>query len=424
MKYRGLLFLSILFSAALLMLTGCIDQVDEGPPTTTILNPANGDIVRGTVPVIVTAYDEKDVERIRVFIDGAQVLEEESDIATFNWETGPLADNRNHFVAAYAIDDDGNVGPSAITSVQVFALAVDTLPQLVTIQNPQNTHTVSGIVNIAVGVSRDDNNPIDSVAIYVDGVRRTTDTTFPYIYPWDTTNLIDGSLHTIFAIAYDRIGFNVTSNVNTVSIASDNIGNITAPIATIENPLHNQTVSGLTNVVANVSNIEFNSVDSVLFLVDGVRSYTSTTYPYIFPWNTSALSNGSRHTIFAVVFDQLGFNVSSDVVSVTVSSNVTTDPDAPVVTIIFPDPSVNNIFSKSALGNSVTVVADAQDVSGVTNVEFYIDGILQGSDTTPLYEYTWDLSSYVTGIDHTIFVRAFDPSGNVGAAFARVRLEP
>ena len=75
-------------------------------------------------------------------------------------------------------------------------------------------------------------------------------------------------------------------------------------------------------------------------------------------------------------------------------------------------------------GNSVTVVADAQDVSGVTNVEFYIDGILQGSDTTPLYEYTWDLSSYVTGIDHTIFVRAFDPSGNVGAAFARVRLEP
>ncbi|MCB0259883.1 MAG: hypothetical protein KDE62_09225, partial [Calditrichaeota bacterium] len=83
--------MSILFSAALLMLTGCIDEVDQGPPTTTILNPANGDVVRGTVPVIVTAYDEKDIDRIRVFIDGAQVLEEESDVATFNWETGPLA---------------------------------------------------------------------------------------------------------------------------------------------------------------------------------------------------------------------------------------------------------------------------------------------------------------------------------------------
>lgn len=424
MKYRGLLFWSILLSAALLMLTGCIEEVDEGPPITTILNPANGDIVRGTVPVIVTAYDEKDVDKIRVFIDGAQVLEEEGDVATFNWETGPLADNRNHFVAAYAIDDDGNVGPSAITSVQVFALAVDTLPQLVTIQHPQNTHTVSGIVNIAVGVDRDENNPIDSVAIFVDGVRRATDTTFPYIYPWDTRNLIDGSLHTIFAIAYDRVGFNVTSNVNTVSVASDNIANITAPIATIENPLPNQTVSGLVNIVAHVDNIEYNSVDSVLFLVDGMRAFTSTSYPYIYPWETSSLPNGSRHTIFAVAFDELGFNVSTDFIAVTVSSSVIPDEDDPVVTIIFPDPSVNNIFSKSALGNSVTVVADAQDDFGITNVEFYIDGILQGSDTTPLYEYNWDLSSYATGIDHTIFVRAFDPSGNVGAAFARVRLEP
>jgi hypothetical protein len=57
-------------------------------------------------------------------------------------------------------------------------------------------------------------------------------------------------------------------------------------------------------------------------------------------------------------------------------------------------------------------------------VAFYIDGIFQGSDSSPLYEYDWDFSGYATGIDHTIYVRAFDTSGNVGAAFLAVRLEP
>lgn len=424
MENRGLKFLLLLtltfFTA--IVATGCVDQTDEGPPITTILSPTSGDVVRGNVPVIVTAVDEKNVQFIRVFVDGVQVLEQEGDQATFNWDTAPIADNRNHHVVAYAVDDDDNIGPSAITSVQVFAQVSDTLPQLVTVQNPLNGQSVGGLVNVAIGVDPDINNPIDSVAIFIDGEKVVTDVTFPYIYEWDASNLVNGSSHTIFGIAYDRFGFNVTSSVTSVIIASDNPGNITAPIAVIENPIENQTVSGLVNVVTHVSNVEFNPVDSVRFFIDGAYRGTSTTFPFTYQWETSNLPNNSRHTIFSVAYDQLGFNVSANFINVTVSSNVIPDTDVPVVELIFP--VAGNIISKSAFNNTINVVANARDDFGITNVEFYIDGVLMGTDSDPLYEIQWDLTNYVVDIDHSIFVRAFDPSGNVGVVMGTIRLVP
>lgn len=409
---------------ALLLFAGCIEKRDEGPPTTTIINPPAGSVVHGQVPILVTAWDDKKVDLIRLFVDGQEVISANSDNLNYLWNTDPIADNQDHHITAYAIDDDGNIGPSAITTVRIFAPATgDPLPPVVAVQNPLNNQTVSGIVNVAVGVNQDVNNPIDSVAFYIDGVRRFRDTQFPYIYTWDTRNLVNGSQHTIFAIAYDRIGFNVTSSVITVTISSAVIGNITSPVVQIANPINQQTVSGLVSVVTRVENIQYNPVDSVVFVIDGFRKFRDTSFPYIYEWDVTNLPNGSRHTIFSVAYDREGFNVSSGVINVTVSSNVIPDLTPPTVNIIFPAPGVNNVFSVSAL-SSITVVADAQDEMGVDSVAFYIDGIFKGFDNTPLYQYVWNFAGYATGIDHTIYVRAFDTSGNVGAAFLAVRLNP
>ena len=69
-------------------------------------------------------------------------------------------------------------------------------------------------------------------------------------------------------------------------------------------------------------------------------------------------------------------------------------------------------------------MADAFDDTRVDSVQIYIDGIKQVTDTTPLYEYTWNFSGYATGIDHTIYIRAYDPSGNIGVAQTAVTLLP
>lgn len=425
MKFRRSLsaIIGLLISASLFLLfNGCVEKRDSGPPTTTISNPPNGSVVFGKVPVVVTAWDERKVETTRLFIDGREVTSVDGDYINYTWDTDPIADNEVHYLSGFAIDDNGNIGPSATTAVTIFAPATST-PQLVSIQHPINGQTVSGVVNVSVGITPDTNNPIDSVVVYIDGTRVYADTQFPYIYSWDTSNLENGSQHTIFAIAYDQLGFNITSNVTTAIISSSIIGNITAPVVGIDNPIDNQTVSGLVNIAARVDNIEHNPIDSVAFVIDGFRKFSDKQFPYIYSWDVTNIPNGSSHTIFVVAYDQLGFNVSSGVINVRVSSNFIPDVTPPSVNIVFPAPQGNNIFSVSSI-SGITVVADAQDDIAVDSVAFYIDGIYEGSDSSPLYEYNWNFSGYATGIDHTIYVRAFDTSGNVGAAFLAVRLDP
>jgi hypothetical protein len=416
--------LSVIVSAA--MITGCIEELDQGPPITTILNPSNGAVVDGIVPILVTASDDKSVSKLRLFIDGTQVSSVDDAALRYEWDTTPIADNRQHTISAYAIDSENNIGPSAITSVTLTALSQDTLPQVVTIQHPLDGQIVTGIVNIAVGINRSINNPIDSVQIYIDGAKVTTDVTFPYVYQWDVSSLIDGTPHTIFAISYDRFGYNISSGVTTVTVNTNNFVSET-PIAAIEHPINNQTVSGLISLVARVQNVVgFNEVDSVVFVVDGFRlgkDTDSRDNVYTQTWDATNLPNGSQHTIFAVVYDKEQFNISTDVINVTVQSNNGSDITSPTVTIVYPNPNTQNSFSVSQIP-SIRVVADAFDDTRVDSVQIYIDGIKQVTDTTPLYEYTWNFSGYATGIDHTIYIRAYDPSGNIGVAQTAVTLLP
>lgn len=428
MKFRRSLsaMFGLLISASLFLLfNGCIEKKDLGPPTTTISNPASGSVVFGKVPIIVSAWDERKVVTTRLFIDGSEVTSVDGDYINYLWDTDPIADNAVHYLSGFAIDDNDNIGPSAITSVTIYAPGTGGVPgaQQVSIQNPINGQTVSGVVNISVGIIPDTNNPIDSVVVYIDGTRAYMDINFPYIYSWDTSNLENGSQHTIFAISYDQLGFNIASNVITATISSSVIGNITAPVVSIDNPINQQTVSGLVNIAARVENIENNPVDSVAFVIDGFRKFSDNQFPYIYSWDVTNLPNGSSHTIFVIAYDQMGFNVSSGVITVTVSSNFIPDVTPPSVNFVFPAPQGNNIFSVSSI-SEITVVADAQDDVAVDSVAFYIDGIYKGSDSSPLYEYNWNFSGYATGIDHTIYIRAYDTSGNVGAAFLAVRLDP
>ncbi len=423
---RSIFFTYILFLftfISMFLFTSCITKRDQSPPTTTIVHPPSGAVLNGVVQVVVTASDERDVETTKLFIDGVEVSSVSGDELIYEWDTAPMADNLSHHISAYAIDDSKNIGPSSVHVVQLSPF-IGTAPQSVTIQNPLNGLTVSGTVNVAVGVAGQTGNTVDSVVVFIDGARFARLTQPPYIVEWNTETLPDRSQHTIFAIAFDQAGFNVTTGVTTVTVISDIPGNLTPPIAIIDNPINGQTVSGEVNIVTRVLNLDHNAVDSVVFVVDGFRLGRSTTAPYIFPWDVSSLPNSSSHTIFTVVYDQLGFNISSNVTRVTVQSDVDDNDPEPVVTIIFPNPDVSNIISKSAVGNSITIVADATDNSGViTKVEFFIDGILQAEDATPLYQYTWDLTNVVSGLDHTIYIRAFDGAGNIGAALLGVRIE-
>jgi hypothetical protein len=68
----------------------------------------------------------------------------------------------------------------------------------------------------------------------------------------------------------------------------------------------------------------------------------------------------------------------------------------------------------------ITIVASANDAtSGIDRVEFYIDSVLESTDTTVPYEWNWDKTVFFT---HTIEVKAYDAAGHMDTASKNVRI--
>ncbi len=78
-----------------------------------------------------------------------------------------------------------------------------------------------------------------------------------------------------------------------------------------------------------------------------------------------------------------------------------------------PVTSITAPAAGSTVSGTVSVTASASDNVGVTNVQFYVDGALAGSDATSPYAYSWNTASVSNG-SHTLQSRAYDAAGNVG----------
>ncbi|WP_263630513.1 Ig-like domain-containing protein [Geomonas agri] len=65
----------------------------------------------------------------------------------------------------------------------------------------------------------------------------------------------------------------------------------------------------------------------------------------------------------------------------------------------------------TTIAGVTAVTADASDDVGVTKVEFYLNGVLQGSDSSAPYSYSWDPSTLARG-SYTWTAKAYDAAGN------------
>ena len=91
-----------------------------------------------------------------------------------------------------------------------------------------------------------------------------------------------------------------------------------------------------------------------------------------------------------------------------VYSNIIEIPESvpPAVGITYPS---NN----ASVNGVVTISATASDNVAVSSVQFYLNGVLQATDTAAPYVLAWDTSSLSSGV-YTISAKAFDAAGNVG----------
>ncbi|MFH1352060.1 MAG: Ig-like domain-containing protein [bacterium] len=184
---------------------------DNSGPTVSITNPADGSISSGTVNVTAAVSDEHGISKVEFYIDGVLKFTDTSSPYGWNWVTTAYSES-THTVKITADDTLGHT-----TSIQ-HTVTVDNFdPPAVSVTNPVNGSTVTATVDItadAAGVVE-----ISRVEFYIDGILKSTDTSSPYGWSWDTTQYID-STHTVKVIAYDAE--NQTS-AGQITIIVDNV---------------------------------------------------------------------------------------------------------------------------------------------------------------------------------------------------------
>jgi hypothetical protein len=124
-----------------------------------------------------------------------------------------------------------------------------------------------------------------------------------------------------------------------------------------------------------------------------------------------------------IVGDTVVESTESFFVNLTLPTNATiadaqgtatiTDNDASTPTAAITSPAAS-----ATVSGTQTITATAADTSAISSVEFYVDTVLQGSDTTSPYAYSWDTRKVVNG-PHSLTVKAKNAAGGVGTSAAR-----
>lgn len=432
-KYHTLIVL-IISIMTLIAIPGCIPELaDITPPAVEIVSPLGNAVVNGTVEVIASASDDKEIKAVTIFIDGKQVLKSGKSVAAYTWDTTPYADNLQHFISAVATDNSDNVGAAPAVSVTVVAgQNADNEPPTVTIISPLNNQVVSGNVNIVAEAS--DNTGVDRVEFYIDGLLEDAVDTPPYTYLWNTAQTNEG-VHTIFARAFDTNNNSAVSNA--IGVTVDTTFDDIDPVVSILNPVNGQVVSGNVNIVAEASdNVE---VDRVEFYIDGYLEATVNDRPFDYLWNTTPVNPGF-HTIFARAYDTSDNTSASPTISVTVDSTANNNSLAPpnsteettnlakgniLPKVSIESPNRNGMFFSETETNEIPIEVKA--ASSVRKLEFYIDGNLQEAVDRTVNEnviYHWNIEGKADGLLHMIFVKGIDESSNAAADMIVVRVYP
>ena len=193
---------------------------DITPPTVSIISPANGATVSGTIIVTAGAADNVGVAGVQFRVDGANVGAEDTAAPYSISIDTTTAVNGPHTLAAVARDAAGNRTTSAPVTITV---ANDTTAPTVSITSPAGGATVSGTITVTANAS--DNVGVAGVQFLLDGAALgTEDTAAPFAVSWNTTTATNGS-HTLTAAARDAAG-NRTISAG-VSVTVSNGGSVT-----------------------------------------------------------------------------------------------------------------------------------------------------------------------------------------------------
>jgi len=204
------------------------------------------------------------------------------------------------------------------------------------------------------------------------GIEDTIDAVF-----LSPTNLIIGA--NVFAVEIHQQAANssdISFNLQLLGIPTI-IHNL-SPLVELTNPPPNSFFLAPTSINLGATAQDYDgSVAKVEFFVDGVKIDEDSTEPYTGVWNNPSFA---AHVLTAVATDDQGATTTSTEIPVVVYD----DNGTPVAAITSP---MDGFVTQGPTNWLVTATANA--ITGVTNVEFFNNGVSFGSDSTAPYSALW-----------------------------------
>ncbi len=173
---------------------------DTTAPSVSIASPASGSVVKGLVPIDVSASDDVGVSRVELLVNGSPLGTDVSSPYGFSWDSTQVADGSVNLVA-YAYDAAGNYA-SRTQTVKVTNSA-DLIAPAVTIGRPLANSTVSG--NVSIQASGSDNIAVTSMKLFIDGALKATASSGSLSSTWNAKKAARGA-HAIRVEASDAAG--------------------------------------------------------------------------------------------------------------------------------------------------------------------------------------------------------------------------
>jgi hypothetical protein len=274
-------------------------NTDNTSPELTLISPAPGALVRGTVVLEATASDNRGVAKVE-FLDGWTRLGS-SETAPYvgTWYTTNGWDGA-YTLTVKAYDLTGNV------TTKDLRLTVDNTPPTTALTAPEQNAQLQGTVQLTATAS--DTVGLSKVEFYAGQTLLGTDTTAPYDLSWDTT-AASGSV-TLTTRAYDTVG-NVTQSAGR-TVTVDNA----APTVAITSPANGATVFLSTTLKANAGDNV--GVTQVVFYDGATVIGSDTTAPYSVNWSLLNVPKG-QHTLTAKAYDAAGHVTTSAPITVKVN---------------------------------------------------------------------------------------------------------
>ncbi len=162
--------------------------------------------------------------------------------------------------------------------------------------------------------------------------------------------------------------------------------------------------SGALNLAANYASVGGGSAARVQFF-EGVPGRNGTvTQLFEGAGSYSFTPSQGAHFYYVQVTEADGDRIWSAPIWVNQGSAPPSDSTPPTVSA-----------SESGSSGTITLSATASDNIGVSNVEFYIDGVLKGADVSSPYSLALD-STTLSNASHTLTAKAHDAAGNVATS--------